>query len=56
MTWVLVVRPTKGIEYQIYDEEHVKRKKRWRLAVLKEAAFTIFSNFVWWYITAVAVN
>ena len=53
MTWVIVVRHTKGIEYQIYDgKEHVKRrKKRWRLAVLKEAGVTIFSNFVWWYIT-----
>lgn len=57
MTWVLVVRPSNGIEYQIYDgREHRgaprrPRKKQWTIAVLRDAGITIFSNVVWWYIT-----
>ena len=54
MTWVIVVRHTKGIEYQIYDgREHRKRrkKKKWTIAVLRDAGLTILSNVVWWYIT-----
>jgi len=52
MTWVIVVRPSKGIEYQIYDGvEHTKRRKKWRLAVLKEAGVAVVSNLVWWYIS-----
>ena len=53
MTWVIVIRPSKGIEYQIYDgREHTKRTKRWTIAVLKEAGIAVFSNFVWWYISS----
>lgn len=55
MTWVLVVRPSNGIEYQIYDgTERLKRrkKKKWKIAVLKDAGITVISNFVWWYITS----
>ena len=52
MTWVLVVRPSNGIEYQIFDgTERRRRKKKWKLAVLKDAGVTVISNFVWWYIT-----
>ena len=56
MTWVLVVRPSKGIEYQIYDgREHRgaprRKKKTWTIAVLRDAGITVLSNVVWYLIT-----
>ena len=52
MTWVIVMRPSKGITYQVYEGRPPPPKSgtRWRRK-LKKASVAIFTNFVWWYIT-----
>ena len=52
MTWIIVVRPKDGVEYQILDRKPPdKPQPDWGKA-LQKAATAIISNFVWWYITS----
>ena len=51
MTWVLVMRPTKGLEYQIYEgKPPPKAPVDWGKTIRK-VSIAVLSNFVWWYIT-----
>ena len=49
--WVLVMRPSEQVEYQVYDEsDEAPPKPEWG-KLLRKAGTTIITNFVWWWIT-----
>ena len=51
MTWVLVMRPSKDLDYQVYEgRPPLPKTPLWRRK-LKKASVAIFTNFVWWYVT-----
>lgn len=51
--WVVVMRHSNGIEYQIYEHEGATHppKIKWQRK-LRDSAGAILTNLVWWWLTS----